>query len=152
MRKIQFKMAAKFFILAVILVCGFFATSANVTPEVTSTALLFTYYDVRTTAEGGLGVSDNYFTVTNPTSAWTQAHVRVRTGDCSVELLDFDVMLSPKDVFTFDLSRDGDGIAFSSLDLHTIENSKMLAPFLIDINGDGEVEGIAFSTNPDSVL
>src|SRR5512135_1600246 len=114
MRKIQWTMAAKFFLLAVILVCGLFATTANAGFDPTASALLFTYYDVRSLADGGLGVTDNYFTVINSTSAWAQAHVRVRTGKCSVELLDFDIMLSPNDVFSFDLSADGDGIAFSS--------------------------------------
>ena len=47
MRKIQFTMAAKFLFLAVILVCGFLATSANASSEGPGTALLFTYYDVR---------------------------------------------------------------------------------------------------------
>ena len=114
MKQSRFIVAAKFLLLALVLVCGIFATTADAAFDPTGTALLFTYYDVRSLADGGLGTTDNYFTVINSSSAWTQAHVRVRTGDCSVELLDFDIMLSPNDVFAFDLSQDGDGIAFSS--------------------------------------
>ena len=148
MRKVSLAAIAKVFILAVILVSGILATSANAAVDPTATALLFTYYDVRSLSDGGLGVTDNYFTVINSSSAWTQAHVRVRTGDCSVELLDFDIMLSPNDVFAFDLSQDGDGIAFSSKDAVTIANSKELAPFLQTLP-DGS-DGIAFSSNPSS--
>ena len=148
MRKVRFTLAAKFLILAVILVCGLLATSADAAYDPTATALLFTYYDVRGLSDGGLGVTDNYFTVVNASTNWTQAHVRVRTGDCSVELLDFDIMLSPNDVFSFDLSKDGDGIAFSSKDAETIANTKELAPFLQTLPGGAE--GIAFSTNASS--
>ncbi len=87
-------------------------------------ALLYTYYDVRSASNGGLGLSDNYFTVTNVSTNWVQAHVRVRTGDRSVELLDFDVLLSPKDVFTFDMYQGANGgIEFASCDTKTLQNS-----------------------------
>ncbi len=89
-----------------------------------SSALMYTYYDVRSSASGGLGVSDNYFTVTNVSTNWVQAHVRVRTGDRSVELLDFDILLSPKDVFTFDMYLGANGgIEFASCDTKTLQNS-----------------------------
>ncbi|MDA8079568.1 MAG: hypothetical protein M0Z79_11590 [Nitrospiraceae bacterium] len=79
---------------------------------------------MRSTAKGGLGVSDNYFTVTNVSTNWVQAHVRVRTGDRSVELLDFDILLSPKDVFTFDMYLGANGgIEFASCDTKTLQNS-----------------------------
>src|SRR4030042_4282157 len=84
--------------------------------------VLFTYYDIRTTAQGGPGLSDNYFTVVNTDGdEWMQAHVRVRTGQCSVELLDFDVLLSPRDVFTFDLYQGSTGATvFASCDEKTL--------------------------------
>jgi hypothetical protein len=132
------------------LVIGFAASGANAAQGMPGSALIYTYYDVRTQATGGLGVNDNYFTLTNTSSNWVQAHVRVRTGDKSVELLDFDVMLSPKDVFTFTLTAEGTGIAFVSLDKETIAHTKMLAPFLVDLDLDGTTDGILLSTDQTS--
>jgi hypothetical protein len=96
-----------------------------------TTSLLFSYYDVRTQADGGVGLSDNYFTVINTTSDWVQGHVRVRTGECSVELLDFDVVLSPEDVFSFDLIASGDDTLFASCDSNTL----VASGFDVDSNG-----------------
>jgi hypothetical protein len=97
-------------------------------------ALLFTYYDVRSVAQGGLGLTDNYFSVINTSTHWVQSHVRIRTGDCSVELLDFDVLQSPKDIFVFDVYDEG-GITFASCDTNTLEDSGFNLNF--DANGDG---------------
>lgn len=56
------------------------------------------------------GYVDNYFTVNNSSDKWIQAHVRFRNGAWCGELLDFDVILSPGDVFVFRLADiDGDG-------------------------------------------
>jgi len=96
--------------------------------------LIFTYYDTRSVAEGGLGLTDNYFTVINSSEDWVQSHVRIRTGDCSVELLDFDVLQSPKDVFVFDIYPDG-GITFASCDTNTLVDSGFNLNF--DADGDG---------------
>lgn len=101
--------------------------------EIGGDNLVFSYYDIRTKAQGGPGLSDNYFTVINKDDdEWIQAHVRVRTGQCSVELLDFDVLLSPNDVFTFDLFQAADGdTVFASCDTKTLTASQ----FGIDDNG-----------------
>jgi hypothetical protein len=101
--------------------------------EQTSHAILFNYYDIRTTAQGGPGLSDNYFTVVSAdTYRWKNAHVRVRTGQCSVELLDFDVLLSPGDVFTFDLYQTATGSTqFASCDTKTL----VASGFNVDSNG-----------------
>jgi len=95
--------------------------------------VLFEYYDIRSIAEGGAGLSDNYFTVVNTDDdEWHNVHVRVRTGQCSVELLDFDAILSPLDVFTFDLYQGSDGATvFASCDTHTLTASG----FNVDSNG-----------------
>jgi hypothetical protein len=129
---------------------AFTAPGANAAQGMPGSALIYTYYDVRPSADGGLGTADNYFTLTNTSTDWVQAHVRVRTGDKSVELLDFDIMLSPKDVFSWTITDDGAGAAFVSLDKGTISHTKMLAPFLTDIDGDGTTDGIILSTNPAS--
>lgn len=101
--------------------------------ENTGDSVLFPYYDIRTVAQGGPGLSDNYFAVANTEGDdWVQAHVRVRTGQCSVELLDFDVILSPKDVFTFDLYQGSSGnTVFASCDTHTL----VASGFNVDSNG-----------------
>ena len=54
MRKVRFTLAAKFLILAVILICGLLATSGDAAYDP-----LFTYYAVRGLSDGGLGVTDN---------------------------------------------------------------------------------------------
>jgi hypothetical protein len=103
------------------------------TTSATGNFVFFNYYDIRTMAEGGPGLTDNYFTVTNGSYyTWINAHVRVRTGQCSVELLDFDVLMSPLDVFTFDLYQAPDGeTVFASCDTHTLTASG----FNVDANG-----------------
>ncbi|MFH1026356.1 MAG: hypothetical protein V1764_06740, partial [Nitrospirota bacterium] len=68
-------------------------------------------------------------------NGWVQAHVRVRTGRSSIELLDFDILLSPKDVFTFDLYDDNGATVFASCDTKTLINSGFTPNF--DRNGDG---------------
>jgi len=95
--------------------------------------ILFNYYDVRTEAQGGPGLSDNYFTVVNTDDdEYHNVHVRVRTGQCSVELLDFDAILSPLDVFTFDLYQGSDGATvFASCDTHTL----VASGFMVDPSG-----------------
>jgi len=97
-------------------------------------SLLFGYYDVRSVADGGLGLTDNYFTIINKSGYWVQSHVRIRTGDCSVELLDFDIMQSPKDNFVFDIYANG-GITFASCDTNTLVDSGFTPNF--DADGDG---------------
>jgi len=58
----------------------------------------------------GAGMYENYFTVSNNSNNWIQSHLRFRGSAWSAELLDFDVILSPGDVFVFRLADvDGDG-------------------------------------------
>ncbi len=53
---------------------------------------------------------DNYFTINNDSNDWIQGHIRFRGAAWSGELLDFDVILSPGDVFLFRVADiDGDG-------------------------------------------
>lgn len=98
--------------------------------------LVFGYYDIRTEAQGGPGLTDNYFTVTNISDDYIQAHVRVRTGQTSIELLDFDAVLSPHDVFTFDLFQDptSNSTVWASCDPGTLE----LSGFALNLDRDGD--------------
>jgi len=56
------------------------------------------------------GYGENYFTIGNSTDQFIQGHLRFRGAAWSGELLDFDVILTPGDVFVFRLADiDGDG-------------------------------------------
>jgi hypothetical protein len=127
-----------FVAFALIFTAGSAFAGNNVPNEIGSVnvpgdSVFFNYYDIRTMAQGGPGLTDNYFTVVNwDYDEWINAHVRVRTGQCSVELLDFDVLLSPNDIFTFDLYQAPDGdTVFASCDEHTLTASG----FAVDANG-----------------
>ncbi|HZV46345.1 MAG TPA: hypothetical protein VFG06_03225 [Thermodesulfovibrionales bacterium] len=129
------KTALSVFMAAVVALCISLPAYA-MSGEFAGTSLLFTYYDVRSTASGGLGLTDNYFTVTNTaTDRWVQAHVRVRTGAASIELLDFDILMSPTDVFTFDLYEDNGATVFASCDTKTLTDSGFTVNY--DRDGDG---------------
>jgi hypothetical protein len=53
---------------------------------------------------------DNYFTISNSSSKWIQAHLRFRNGIWCAEQLNFDVIFSPGDVLVFRVADvDGDG-------------------------------------------
>lgn len=43
----------------------------------------------------------SYVSIENTTNAWVAAHVRLRTGRFSIEVVDFPILLSPHDVFWF---------------------------------------------------
>jgi len=136
------------FLIAAMMVFGLASQSyAKEQPGSAGNVLLFTYYDVRSVADGGLGLTDNYFVVTNHSEAWVQSHVRIRTGDCSVELLDFDIMQSPKDNFVFDIYADG-GITFASCDTNTLEDSGFSLNFDADGDGDDDCFILSSATFP----
>jgi hypothetical protein len=77
----------------------------------TGDALLFPVFN---------GYIENYFTISNNHNAWIQGHLRFRGAAWSGELRDFDVILSPGDVFVFrvaDLNGDGMWEIDQNLDL-----------------------------------
>jgi hypothetical protein len=56
------------------------------------------------------GYIENYFTIMNNHDEWIQGHLRFRGAAWSGELRDFDIILSPGDVFVFRIADiDGDG-------------------------------------------
>jgi hypothetical protein len=137
------------FLLIAVAVCGFSVYAHATTNELSGNALLYTYYDIRSEAAGGIGLTDNYFTATNiSTNAWLQAHVRVRTGHHSLELLDFDILLSPSDVFTFDLYEDNGVTVFASCDPQTLVSSGFTPNFDKDGNGTNECFVLDTTTFP----
>jgi hypothetical protein len=136
-RKLISMMAVTLFLSIIAFSGSAFAGTAGLAitgaQEVLGDTVFFNYYDIRTTAQGGPGLSDNYFTVVNTDNdEYTNVHVRVRTGQCSVELLDFDAILSPYDVFTFDLYQTATGSTqFASCDTKTL----VASGFNVDSNG-----------------
>jgi hypothetical protein len=126
MRSKTVKTAFGIAILSVMALFGLSLSAYAFSGEMSGTALLFTYYDVRpssTTTESGFDLTDNYFVVTNNSTNWVQAHVRVRTGKSSVELLDFDILMSPRDQFNFDLFQNDGKLTFASCDTKTLLDS-----------------------------
>jgi len=88
--------------------------------KVTGQVVIFPFYDVRSDA------AFQYFSITNTADDWVQGHIRFRSGKYSVEVLDFDVILSPHDVFTFLVIPNVDGKGtpgFASFDVDTLKNS-----------------------------
>ena len=144
--------------LMLFIACGFagnafaLGVGSNVSQDKPGQALVFGYYDTRTEADGGAGLTDNYFTVTNTIDEFTQAHVRVRTGDCSVELLDFDVMLTPYDVFGFDIYQVGGNIVFASCDTHTLQQSGFTLNYDASLPLDGINDCYIVSSDATSVF
>lgn len=91
--------------VALALSAGMIAPNANAVIELESNgrgdALIFPVYE---------GRIQNYFTVMNSDNRWIQAHVRFRGAGWTTEMLDFDIILSPGDVWVFRLADiDGDG-------------------------------------------
>jgi hypothetical protein len=84
-----------------VLMIGLFISSAQAvrsiepTGETPGDVVIYPYYDV------SAATSYNYFYLVNTVNYYVQAHVRFRTAECSIEVLDFDVILTPYDVFTF---------------------------------------------------
>lgn len=84
-------------------------------------ALLFPVYN---------GHVENYFTISNNENKWIQGHLRFRGAAWSGELLDFDVILSPGDVFVFrlaDVNGDGEWEIDQSLDPNNFAYTAKLA-------------------------
>jgi hypothetical protein len=84
------------------------------------------------------GYVENYFTISNNHDAWVQGHLRFRGAAWSGELRDFDVILSPGDVFVFRVADlDGDGMweIDQSLDPKNFEYTDQLVTNSADKRG-----------------
>ena len=68
------------------------------------------------------GWGENTFTINNNSAEWIQGHVRFHGAGWCPELLDFEVILSPGDVFAFRLA-DVDGDGFWEID-QTLEKDQ----------------------------
>jgi hypothetical protein len=84
------------------------------------------------------GYGENYFTISNSSSVFIQGHIRFRGAAWSGELLDFDVILTPGDVFVFRLA-DVDGDGFWEIDQSLDTNNFAYTGMLKDCTPEGGV-------------
>ncbi len=118
------------------------ANAIEMKPNGAGDALLFPIY---------YGQFENLFTITNNSADWIQGHLRFRGATWSTELRDFDVILSPGDVFVFrlaDLDGDGQWEIDQSLDPRNFQYTGML--FTDDCQANGV--SIPNCLNPSSLL
>ena len=96
--------------------------SIEPTGETPGDVAIFPFYDVSSDTKY------NYFYLVNTVNYWIQMHIRFRTMECSIECLDFDVIMSPYDVFVFWVFPDIDGLGpgFYSDDSNTIDYSGLM--------------------------
>ncbi len=92
------------------------------TGETPGDVAIFPFYDVSSDTKY------NYFYLVNTVNYWLQVHLRFRTMECSIECLDFDIIMSPYDVFVFWVMPDIDGLGpgFYSDDSNTIDYSGLM--------------------------
>jgi len=100
-------------------------------------------YDVRINGDTGRTSWQNFIVIENTSGNWTALHLRFRAHDCSIEVWDKVILLSPYDVFWLALENDGSGgVNMWSTDSDTLFNSALIdAPL-----GPGESWTDAFST------
>ena len=93
------------------------ASAVNVAQDGLGSVLLYPYYTVR--ADGG-GNSTAYYdtliSVVNTTTSYKAVKVRFLEGKRSAEVLDFNLFLSPRDVWTGAVTRTSDGARLVSSD------------------------------------
>ena len=76
-----------------------------------------------------------YISIENVSNNWVAAHVRLRSGRYSIEVRDFPILLSPRDVFWFqfeavpDAAGNLSAVRIFSNDLETLEYSGLPAPW-----------------------
>lgn len=89
------------------------AQAVNVNPDGTGQVLLYPYYTVRS---DGTANYDNYITIVNSTSSTKAVKVRILEAKRSAEVLDFNLFLSPYDVWAAAIIRTAGGAALISND------------------------------------
>ena len=93
------------------------ANAVHVNPDGLGSVLIYPYFTAR--ADGG-GTStayyDNYVSIVNTTASTKAVKVRILEGKRSAEVLDFNLFLSPRDVWTGAIVRTADGAAMISVD------------------------------------
>lgn len=115
--------------MAVAMGLGFAVPNANAIIEVESggagDALLFPLYIAKPGWE-------NYYAITNNSAEWIQGHLRFRGAAWSAEVRDFDVILTPGDVFVFRVA-DIDGDGYGEIDM-TIDPYNFMYTGMLEAN------------------
>ncbi len=94
------------------------ASAVHVNPDGTGSVLLYPYYTTRSDGGAATGAEyyDNYISVVNSTGSTKAVKVRILEGKRSQEVLDFNLFLSPFDVWTAGIIRTPEGAGMVSID------------------------------------
>ena len=85
------------------------ADAVMVNPNGLGQVLVYPYYTVRSPAGAGVANYNTLLSIVNTTSSQKAVKVRFREGKASKEVLDFNVFLTPKDMWTAAIEPDGAG-------------------------------------------
>ena len=85
------------------------ADAVMVNPNGLGEVLIYPYYTVRSPAGVGVANYNTLLSIVNTTTSQKAVKVRFREGKASKEVLDFNVFLSPRDVWTAAVEPDGAG-------------------------------------------
>lgn len=104
------------------------ANAVHINPDGLGSVLIYPYFTAR--ADGG-GTStayyDNYVSIVNTTASTKAVKVRVLEGKRSAEVLDFNLFLSPNDVWTGAIVRTADGAGMISVDRSCVVPNALFA-------------------------
>jgi hypothetical protein len=93
------------------------ANAVMVNPNGLGQVLIYPYYTVRSPAGAGVAQYNTLLSIVNTTNSVKAVKVRFKEGKASKEVLDFNVFLSPKDMWTAAVEPDGaDGAQISTTD------------------------------------
>lgn len=128
------------------------ANAVHVNPDGLGSVLIYPYFTTR--ADGG-GTStayyDNYVSVVNTTASTKAVKVRILEGKRSAEVLDFNLFLSPFDVWTGAIVRTTDGAAMISADNSCVVPNSLFAikdPTAITANSLNHFKNFVYAASP----
>ncbi len=128
------------------------ANAVHVNPDGLGSVLIYPYFTAR--ADGG-GTStayyDNYVSIVNTTASTKAVKVRVLEGKRSAEVLDFNLYLSPNDVWTGAIVRTTDGAGMISVDKSCVVPNALFAitnPSLITSGSLNHFKNFVYAANP----
>ena len=85
------------------------ADAVMVNPNGLGQVLIYPYYTVRSPAGAGIANYNTLLSIVNTTTSQKAVKVRFREGKASEEVLDFNVFLTPRDMWTAAVEPDGSG-------------------------------------------
>jgi hypothetical protein len=94
------------------------AQAVNINPDGLGQALVYPYYDTQGTGTGGtIAPYNSLLSVVNSSNSGKVVKVRFLEGKASKEVLDFNLWLSPRDVWTAAIVASGSGAGIYTADL-----------------------------------